>query len=295
MRRFLRGLVVDFKGGLGNQLFQYAAARRVAAIMNTPFFASRASSSVIPSLSSFLNTEIPVATRRLDLCSYGTSETDSTAVRLLVRSIRRLWGKNRILTNAYSGCLPSPRSAVIRLSGYFQHPDFFEMEVGHIADRILSPRETVGIGDDYIAVHLRRGDFLNLGWALPLRYYQSAVQMMHTFLPLSTPVWVIGDDEMAVRGLEQALESMGLTLVPSNTRRENIDKRKHDFFSIASARAVIMSNSTFCWWAVRVGEHVDRGSSQIVVSPSVWTRNADSSVLTCPGWHALPWLAANRD
>ena len=143
------------------------------------------------------------------------------------------------------------------LKGYFQTEKYFV----HIRDQILddfrfhSPCEDKAPADRYVAIHVRRGDYVNKQFAHPLcsvNYYAEAMAMF----PSGSTFVVFSDDLAWCR--EQPL--FRDVLFSEGT------SPYEDMYLMSRAEHNIVANSSFSWWAAWLNPHPD----QIVVAPSLW-------------------------
>lgn len=97
---------------------------------------------------------------------------------------------------------------------------------------------------------------------------------------------VIGDDPIHSRRYEELLTDRGYEVLPTPRLAEN--SAVNDFWLIAGAAHVIVSNSTFCWWATTVGDkrHVLSDRSRRVLAPAGWILGAGRVVLES-SWTAV--------
>ena len=162
--------------------------------------------------------------------------------------------------------------------GYFQSERYFESIKAEVRRMILSAPETpreaeylAGLASEKrIAVHLRRGDYLlapadrrliaSTDYALRARQVLAALG--HDY-----PLRVFSDSPELVRaelaGVDADVEfadEEGL-LTPINTIK-----------AMASAEALVMSNSSFSWWAAWLLQE-ERGPSATVVAPRPWNES----------------------
>jgi hypothetical protein len=131
-------------------------------------------------------------------------------------------------------------------------------------------------------ISLRRGDYVRLGWDLPLEYYDSALRLLE---PGNIPIWIIGDDALVIELVSEKWRRQGLNVLAlpdlgiSNTRR--------DLALLVRAKNVIMSNSTFCWWGVVTGNLHRRETSRRIISPNRWLPLPGADSLINPSWESV--------
>jgi hypothetical protein len=132
----------------------------------------------------------------------------------------------------------------------------------------------------YGAVHIRRGDYVTnnaasriLG-AQKVGYYVQATKLL---LDRGTDQIVFVTDD------PQWVEEYVLPLMPNGYDYSvaSTDLRQ-DFRTLADAEAVVISNSTFSWWAAFLG-----GADRFVVRPKHWFADGAADRLSYPGWTVI--------
>ena len=134
-----------------------------------------------------------------------------------------------------------------------------------------------------ISVHIRRGDYMNsleTFGALSGDYYVAAISYTLENSSINyARVLVFSDDINLAKQIFSKLEiSLPVQFAesPENYPEETL-------MLMAQSDAVIISNSTFSWWAAQIGN-----KSKFVVSPSKWFRGMpDPKDLIPPEWHQL--------
>ncbi|MET3143558.1 UNVERIFIED_ORG: hypothetical protein ABIB13_003295 [Arthrobacter sp. UYEF2] len=176
--------------------------------------------------------------------------------------------------------LESPKAMLSLHWGYWQSHDYFADATSVVGDRLHdwlrmeSATSLLSCG-----VHVRRGDYVNdagaaatLG-AQPLGYYHRAIAHMEA----------AGFSEFVVYTDDR--EWVAEHLISENVRLAPDGDATSDFTGLASSAAVIMSNSSFSWWAAYLASR--RGVP--VVGPANWFSNGrtDASRLMREGWERL--------
>ena len=106
-----------------------------------------------------------------------------------------------------------------------------------------------------VAVHIRRGDYVNIGWALPMDYY---AQAMHTFSQEVNgfTLFVFSDDlewcqeNAKDLGLEYAKE---VVYVSGNKGQNSY----LDMQLMGMCKGMVMSNSAFCYLAALMNQRLE--------------------------------------
>ncbi len=242
-------LYIELVGGLGNQLFGYAAGYKQAERLGVPLVLTYKSNVGDTSrqfeLSRLLSDRVTlgVPPKRL------TSFTESSFL------------YDPLIDYVCSGTL---------LKGYFQSYRYFlshEEFRTHLHVTLDDYRwSRNGAENDvpFIAVHIRGGDYRqakNAGYhgILSADYYKSALNQVRSQVG-SLPVVIFSDDEIGVE--------TGLSLCSSATvfveppEWQPIDLLMH----MASAQGFVLSNSSFSWWAAWLS------NVRPVVVPEPWFR-----------------------
>ena len=183
---------------------------------------------------------------------------------------------------------PAGLASPLVFDGYFQHADWFEPAKAQIVDRLLGVAPPAiadwsshdGERGGEIAVVVRGGDYADLGWQLTIDYYARAVRQ---FGPPRN-FRIITDDPSRGDEVAAALSRSGWIRSISSSRSCAVD----DFWAIAGARRVVLANSTFCWWAATVGDHLFGPNSpdRLVVFPEDWILG-HGQVLAEPTWRTI--------
>ncbi len=253
--------------GLGNQMFQYAAARTLALRVNAPL--------VLDTNSYDKDRE-----RNFELGYFPIIATHaakpSTVAKLAGRISDRFWGQDLFRESgfAYDRRFESI-SRPLRLAGYFQSWKYFTAAAAQIRTELTPPLpqddETRALGEwmqhsNAISLHVRRGDYVRnkknseLYSECSPAYYRAALGR----LPAESPVMVFSDDPAWVR------ENLDL----GRKWRLASDRKSvsglGDLWLMTNARHHIIANSTFSWWGAWLKQ-----LQGLTVAPKPWFRTKD--------------------
>lgn len=282
----MSNVVATLYGGLGNQMFQYAAARAVALRENA-------------TLTGDITTLLLMGQR-----TYGLGDFEvSMEVRQLTREELRQPGRLQGLRQGdeKEGCVYRETGfpfdqrvralrAPVRLEGYFQSEMYFsDVESAIRAD--FTPRKERASAIDRlshelipagrsVSLHVRRGDYLNPAnmkkhGVLGADYYSRALQIV-TERAGPCVVCVFTDDPAWVRA--------NLNL-PADTRyvSEHTKDQLEDLILMSRCSHHITANSSFSWW----GAWLNPSREKTVVTPREWFRPSsglDTCDLRPEGW-----------
>ena len=232
-------IVVYLMGGLGNQMFQYAHGVSLAERFNKPLC---------------INTEF-----------YNSSNRPF------------LLDKFPITHKTQHGCIEPwireqsfPFSKIDQdhgtLFGYWQSEKYFADHADLIRKEFALPKKNL----DAVAVHVRRGDYLNLQNIYnitPLWYYQEVAKKYD-----GRKFYVFSDD---IQWCKDHLELPGDVTFAEGDELE-------DLALISSCESHILANSTFSWWGAWLS-----GSDDVTVPMPWFSNNLDSRDLIPDRWHSF--------
>tara|TARA_R110000822_G_scaffold162284_2_gene302677 strand:+ start:2311 stop:3072 length:762 start_codon:yes stop_codon:yes gene_type:complete len=155
-----------------------------------------------------------------------------------------------------------PLSNNILLSGYFQSEKYFKHRRKETLE-LFSPTteqltyisEKYGGLENTCSIHVRRGDYVNQPRNHPLcseKYYQDAISKM----PKDTVFLVFSDD---IPFCKQMFNGKSFIFI------EN-ELDYIDMYIMSLCTNNIIANSTFSWW----GAWLNKAENKVIISPSVW-------------------------
>jgi glycosyl transferase family 11 len=261
-------IIVRLMGGLGNQLFQYAAARRLAHDAGQPLKLDISGYDADP-LRAFALRPFNV---RQDIASRAEIDRLKASGGLL-RRLRpsRTWVRERT-PYTFDPRVVEPREDVY-LDGYWANEEYFRS-----IEPVIREEFTVRTQPDAaneaaagairsvasVCVHVRRGDYVTdshtsaFHGLAPLEYYRTAAARVaaavgrpHFFVFSDDPEWV-----------RQNLRFEH----PTTYVRHNGDRDYEDLRLMALCRHHIIANSSFSWWGAWLGQ----SPGQQVFAPARW-------------------------
>lgn len=260
-----RAIVVPLMGGLGNQLFQYAAGIHVRKFTKKHTFFSQ---------SGLLNTKNTPRSYMLgDLLK--SSDTDNrgrftlAVFKLASFVVPSIWVAERDLSD-----FPLERVSKTTkiLLGYFQRLDYVDSVAAELIQAIRHSSQfgnlatTVSTND--IAVHIRFGDYFTspetkrFHGLTAMSYYVDGVNHLLTVDSFDRVVIYSDDPIKAYSDFTQAFGSREIPVVLSARAGEI-----KELASMSSSKGLVISNSTFSWWAAWIGTQLHECH---VVAPRPW-------------------------
>jgi hypothetical protein len=292
-------VIAQITGGLGNQLFQYAAAKSLSLHHNVPLSLE---------VSSFYRKELPEleVPRDFELFNFtGITEKiisveelssliDLKKTNVLPKMIIPAYRKD-IYTEPYyhfdKNFFKSKKK--VFLKGGWQSEKYFKSHENEIrnnlhlkdalVERVLEKANTLKI-ETSVAVHIRRGDYLRkkiiYEWhgVMDKEYYTKAFELLKSKTNASKAYYFTDDVDWVSENL--------LPLFDGEIISGNITKSHYeDLYLMSQCKHNIIANSSFSWWGAWLNGHKDK----IVIAPKKWFGNGpkDTQDIIPEGWHKV--------
>ena len=153
----------------------------------------------------------------------------------------------------------------VYLEGFWQNYQYFE-DVKEDLQKIFNPnykfnQSVLRIMNEIkrcnsVGVHIRRGDFIKLGWNQEIDYYINGISMMQSYVK-DCVFFIFTDDKKWAR--EQFRNSEKTFIVEFESNQQDLD----EFFLLKNCKHHIISESTFGWWAA----YLNLNPNKIVIVP----------------------------
>jgi hypothetical protein len=271
--------IVKVSDGLGNQLFQYALAKR----LNEQGF------KVIIDISWYENIEYRFTTRKFQLDSFNSSIeianqrqcSQIKSPKFIVFFNSFFWKiqslvpyfRKRHVKEQFSGydsnIFKIPNKAY--LEGFWQSPKYFQNIRNILLKEITLKSESIDIKSykseiqlqrTSIAVHIRRGDYTlpnSVHRLLDGTYYSNAIKRMIEILGDNIHFYFFSDEH-------EFIIQQDYYLVVPYKRVVKTTSAEEDLMLIKTCKHQIISNSTFSWW----GAWLNENPNKVVISPTRW-------------------------
>jgi hypothetical protein len=288
-------VIVELSGGLGNQMFQYAAGRNLAIKNKVP---------------------LKLYTHKLKLNwqrSYALKPFNIEENFISRAEIKELIKKNKctVFTEQSGGFNKELISITdtILLKGYWQADRYFkDIELilrNEFTFKYAARNKNKKLGEEIsnteaIAVHIRRGDFVTVnrakeryGGVCDLTYYKNSISFIKEIID-NPKFFIFSDDPKWAK--ENLKPDAPVVYVEHNSTRKHFKLENNFYFrnsliliknffpnkSFEDMRLMILckhfiiANSSFSWWAAWLGNHPNK----IVCAPSRWINPAPDKIET---------------
>jgi len=290
-------IIVKLIGGLGNQLFQYAAGRRLAQVHQVPLKLDITGFETYKlhkySLQHFNIIEEFAGAGELAGFKYRPSLPGKVAGFLF-----RQFGPSRKITlvkEKYFYFDPQilGGGANAYLEGYWQSEKYFK-DVETVIRHDFSFKQGLDAanqdavrqitGCNAVSVHIRRGDYVSnpatnsAHGTASMDYYRAAMKLVAEKNPDARFFVFTDDPDWVGKNMSFAYP---VTLLTHN----NADKNYEDLRLMSLCRHNIVANSSFSWW----GAWLNANTEKIVIGPKKWFNDAalDTKDLVPDGWLRL--------
>jgi hypothetical protein len=287
-------IIIKLMGGLGNQMFQYAASRSLAESLHVPLKLDLSFLSDKSPKENFTYREYALGPYGLQEDIISSKELDSFLKKARFFARLKIQGFNwRLLQNR----LPIPKvishydlvlypsffslSRNTYLDGYWQSEKYFsslkdlirkcfeisDPDINNSVDGILNKRDQ----GTAVSVHVRRGDYAqnahikSVHGLCPISYYTEAMEFIS--LKIADPVFFFISDDM---------DWVNENFTPFEKKYKMVfqpgKNEYHDLLLMQKCKHNIIANSSFSWWGAWLNSYSDR----IIIAPKNWF--ADKSI-----------------
>jgi len=290
-------IISQLRGGLGNQMFQYACGRALAEETGQSFKLD---------ISSFANYKLHngfelnivfslganVATKEDLYEMLGWQKSSLARKALSINKLSWLRKKSYIVEpyfEYWNGLKFISENAY--LVGNWQTEKYFQ-SIKKIIRKEFTFDPSLSIGNeqilnniratDSVSLHIRRGDYqtgvnLKIHGLCPLDYYYSAIKYIVD--RVNYPHFYIFSDDISW-AIENLKPKYPCTFVANNKNLKNYN----DMYLMSLCKHNIIANSSFGWW----GAWLNLNRDKIVISPNQWfAKKIDTKDLIPPEWIRL--------
>ena len=280
-------VIVKLVGGLGNQMFQYAAALALGEQWQCPvkvdirhYDKDRTHQDQAVERRSYQLDCWKLAPVIAGIKDIAPFESISAFLqRQLHRFIPQCQPAHTIYRqpgSCYDATFIKLRPPLYLRKGYFQSEKFFLPCAKKIRDtfqlKTSIPAKSQALQQAIkntpwpVALHVRRGDYVRLQNVHPLctrSYYEQAVNRINSLSGQKATYFVFSDDISAARSM--------LSFIPDATFVTfSEDKPCVDMSLMAACRDAIIANSSFSWWGAWLNPHPDKH----IIAPRLWFSEA---------------------
>ena len=276
-------IITHIIGGLGNQLFQYAIARKISYERNIPLkldITGFNDYKLWQFRLSFFNIKAEFASKD-EICRFKTY-SDNKIIKKVYQKLENIISNSRKDYIKEQFFPYDPRIEKITdnvyLEGYWQTEKYFKKIASIIRSEITLKEEMRGknrelkekiLNDEHsVSLHIRRGDYVTnnltnkIHGCCSLKYYYKAIKKINDLL-ISPNYYVFSDDIPWTR------ENLKINNPIIYIENEAPEKDCEELILMSLCRHHIIANSSFSWWGAWLGTNADK----ITITPSRWVND----------------------
>ncbi len=172
--------------------------------------------------------------------------------------------------------------------GYWQTEKYFQDIKGELQRKYffrISDDKLQKLADklqnNYFSIHIRQGDYFYdyykafYGGICTEQYYHKAMKYIKVRVPDAK--FIIFSDEM--ERLNMKIARMQNSIVFDESEFENYQDW-YDMYLMSNCKGNIIANSSFGWWGAWLNQNPDK----IVIAPKVWLNGQETPDIWCDGW-----------
>jgi len=281
-------IVLKIKGGLGNQLFQYATGRALSIKLNTELkldltFFDDPKYSMTYRLHRF-NLPFTIA-RKVEyshLLSYSSRSIFSRLLKKLGIKIYPFYKNSHIIEEAiykiFNNNLSYDNDYYIE--GWLASENYFkdyrnillkDLDADILLNNENQNLKEIIINTNSVAVHIRRGEYLTNTFfnSIPIIYYRNAIDIIST--KIIDPIFYFFSDD--IKWVKNEFSNVSNAIfVENNSKFESFYTTVGDIADLMLMRTCkhqIIANSTFSWW----GAWLNVNPNKKVYYPALWFNN----------------------
>ncbi len=284
-------IIVSIFGGLGNQMFQYACGKALAAKLgvelklDVSFLADKSERENFTVRDYELNIfSIHEKTANLtEVRNFVPDLWNCTKVDLLKYKLFRLLKGNHYYFEKQKFRFESQIEQLKDCSylyGYFQTEKYFS----NIKEELVTAftlkdqpnvqnQELIAQikAENAISVHVRRGDYQNSPFnLLEINYYQQAIELIKQ--KVENPRFYIFSND-----IEWISKNFGVLDIDKSIVTYNQGEKSYmDMVLMSYCKHNICANSSFSWWGAWLNQHAEK----IVITPKQWFKNLEYTAST---------------
>jgi hypothetical protein len=288
------------RGGLGNQLFQYAIGLQLSTELNTMLKLDLSDYEKQDNIRSYkldvFNIEVPIATPE-EIRGYEKKQKQITSIkgyRFFKKLIPLKWFS--IIQEPYYHYTPSINKIGKNhlLIGNWQTEKYFDKVIPQLRRNLTLKNKLSNDAQYYaekisnvnaISVHIRRGDYVSVPkfaerfGTCSTEYYQTATEYLLSQIP-DAHFFVFTDDLKWVKAHPELFSGCEKVTYIENTTADY-----EDLILMSKCKHHILANSSFSWW----GAWLNASTQKIITAPKIWFAGLphDTSDLIPKSWIRL--------
>lgn len=277
-------IIINLNSQLGNQMFQYALARKLQTMGRQVKFDTRYYKQYPKHYALDI---FPVMADVASVNEIGKERDERRTYPARLR--RKLFGKRKSIFSEVESRSLMYKPDILQLKhgyvdGYWQSEKYFsDIRTIILKDFTFPPvndtknRELIDRISEQttVSIHIRRGDYANGFPMMTPQYYEDAINYFESVYNEVYFLVFSNDMDWAKHNLQF---SQG-EFVDWNTGKDSWK----DMYLMTQCNHHIIANSSFSWW----GAWLNQKENKEVIAPSVWFHHQETPDVYCEGWKII--------
>lgn len=269
-------IIVNFFGGLGNQMFQFAFAYALAKKLKRQLIFNNTLQKLF---------KVNHNTKKLNLLfkiNFLREEKDSYLIKYYKKILLR-FPHLSLFTKKYCTDYNFHKFNFNRKSfeilGYWQNNFFLKKDKYNFKKIFFFKKKNISSKyRNTVSIHIRRNDYLDLKsiyHQCDLKYYSKAINFMKKRIKNPKFILFTDDRKWSKRKFLNKFPFIKLSSIKNS--------EVEDMYEMSLCEHNIISNSTFSWW----GAKLNSNKTKIVIYPSKWFKNKKSPDIFDNSWYKI--------
>jgi hypothetical protein len=257
----MKKIKIELIGGLGNQLFQYAAAKK----LQKKFLNYKAI---------YYDHNFKWSNESVNIDFFLKIEKNKFISNHWLEKYQRL---TDFLFGYVINDLPEnkhnfqniPKKKIFILRGFFQNSTWYNDVLQEVCDEIISSsKEKIfdSFEESELVVQFRRSDYIRYNWEINIDYYFKALAILNK--NKEKKITIVSEDIQFNDLLYNKLKSKGYKILPMKVNKHFL-KSVSDFVTLIKSKNLIMANSSFGWWAASIRSKMAYDDKTVIL-PKFW-------------------------
>lgn len=271
--------IVKLKGGLGNQMFQYAFAKMLKKVTNdevkidlSPYAELNGDMVRKPRILKF-NISLPIASKEdiNKICKFNHSGNSQSFKYRLKIIFENLVNKKYLFEKNHEGYTNNKMNYFDYFDGYWQDWQMIDAIIGELKNDFnylgslsSTSKELMRyiVSSNSVSIGVRRGDYLTDNpkhyGVIGQKYYDQAMKKISE--NVKRPIFFIFSND--INWVKQNMTFSNLNIVYVTGTNDDFE----DFVLLSKCKHSIIPNSTYHWWGARLNEY----KGKRIIAPKKW-------------------------
>lgn len=260
----MKKIKTEFIGGLGNQLFQYTASKK----LQKKFSDYK---------SVYYGDKDKWSDESVNIDFYLNIKKEKTASNSYTQKYQRirdfLFGyivDDHPVKKFNFENIKKKKYFILR--GFFQNSTWYKDILDDVCEEILSCSKKK-IFDTFqeseLVIQFRRSDYIKYGWEINMDYYFNALNILNK--NKEKKITIVSEDLQFDDLLYEKLKTNGYK-IQNKKLNKNFLTSVCDFTTLIKSQNLILANSTFGWWAASIRSKMGYDNKRVVL-PKSWIPN----------------------